>query len=158
MTATAPEPTGPSQTGGNPTNEHGALYWIAGIIVVVLAVVGLITYGANKSDQKAQEKAAQLTQSLQSAGLPVPVDQEIITRSLGTDGGAVCDNPASALGKAVLADQLVNGASFVGRRPVIVDRRVLQGELLILQTYCPEKVQEYRDKIDDFKTDDVLKD
>ena len=158
MTATAPEPTGPSRDTTESTMSHGALYWITAIVVVVLAVVGLITYSANKSDQAAKDKAQQLTQAFQSAGLRVPADPNIITRSLGTDGGAVCDNPGSALGKAVLVDQLTNGASFVGRRPVIVDRRILQGEALILQTYCPEKLQKYKDKIDAFKTDDVLKD
>ena len=71
----------------------------------------------------------------------MPEDQDILVRSLGTDGGAVCDNPASALGKATLLDQITNGADFVGRRPVIVDRRILRGEALILQTYCPDKLR-----------------
>ena len=53
---------------------------------------------------------------------------------------------------------MTNGADFVGRRPVIIDRRILQGEALILQTYCPDKLQDYKDKIDDLKTDDMLKD
>jgi glutamate:GABA antiporter len=34
----------------------------------------------------------------------------------------------------------------------------LAGQPLILQTYCPDEAQDYRDKIADFKTDDVLKD
>jgi hypothetical protein len=88
----------------------------------------------------------------------VPQDQNVFVRSLGSDGGAVCDNPATALGKATLADTITNGADFVGRRPVIIDRRILQGEKLILETYCPDKLQAYRDQIDDFKTDNVLKD
>ena len=53
----------------------------------------------------------------EAAGLPVPEDLDIVTRTLGDDGGAVCDDPASALGKATLADQITNGADFVGRRP-----------------------------------------
>jgi hypothetical protein len=89
--------------------------------------------------------------------LTVPVDQDVFIRSLGTDGGAVCDNPASALGRATLLDQLTNGAAFVGRRPVIVDRRLLLGGALILQTYCPEKLEEFKEKTDDLKTDDVIK-
>ena len=52
----------------------------------------------------------------------MPVNEDIFVRTLGNDGGAVCDNPASALGKATLLDQITNGADFVGRRPVIVDR------------------------------------
>ena len=69
----------------------------------------------------------------------------------------VCDNPASALGKAVLNDQLTNGADFVGRRVIIIDERMVQGEAAILQVYCPDKLADYQEKIDDLKTDDTLK-
>ena len=134
------------------------IYWIIGGVLVVLCVIGLITYSGNKETQEAQDKAQQLTQKFKDAGLRVPQDQNIFVRSLGTDGGAVCDNPASALGKAALIDTITNGADFVGRRPVIIDRRVLKGEALILQTYCPEKLPDYQNKIDDLKTDDTLKD
>jgi hypothetical protein len=134
------------------------IYWTIGAVVIVLAIVGLVTYSGKKEDQEAQAKAAQLTQKLERAGLRAPQDQNILIRSFGTDGGAVCDNPANALGRATLLDQLTNGADFVGRRPIIVDSRVLVGEALILQTYCPEKLQQYKDKINDLKTDDVIKD
>jgi len=154
MTATPPEQTVPPTT----DDPNRTIYWIIGAVVVVLAIIGLVTYSGKKQDQEAQAKAAQLTQSLQRAGLTAPVNQDIIVRSLGNDGGAVCDNPANALGRATLFDQITNGADFVGRRPIIVDSRVLVGEALILQTYCPEKLQEYKDKIKDLKTDDVIKD
>jgi hypothetical protein len=134
-----------------------AIYWVLGGVVVVLSVIGLITYSGEKKDQEAQDKAQQLTQKFAAEGLRVPQDQDIIVRSLGTDGGAVCDNPGSSLGRALLFDQLTNGASQVGRRPVIVDRNVVRGELLILQTYCPDKLSEFRDKFDDLKFDDVIK-
>ncbi len=60
--------------------------------------------------------------------------------------------------KAILADQISNGADFVGRRPVIIDRRMVLGEALILETYCPEELEEYQDRIKDLKTDDTIKD
>jgi len=154
MTATPPEQTVPPTT----DDPNRTIYWIIGAVVVVLAIIGLVTYSGKKQDQQAQAKAAQLTQSLQRAGLPVPQDQDIFIRSFGTDGGAVCDNPANALGRATLFDQITNGADFVGRRPIIVDSRVLVGEALILQTYCPEKLQQFKDKTGDLKTDDVIKD
>jgi hypothetical protein len=134
------------------------IYWIVGLVVVVLTVIGLITYSGEKKDQEAQDKAQQLTQKFEQAGLPVPEDQDIIVRSLGDDGGNVCDNPASALGRAVLFDQLTNGADFVGRRPVVIDRDLIRGEALILETYCPDELEQYRDKFDDLKFDDVIKD
>jgi hypothetical protein len=153
MTATA---SSSSDSPATEHDEHRFLYWVIGVVVVVLAIVGLITYSGKKQTEQASAKAQQLTQAFQQAGLRVPADQDIITRSLGTDGGAVCDNPASALGRALLFDQLYNGAATVGRRPVIADTNVLKGELLILNTYCPEKVQQFRDKTQDLKLDDTL--
>jgi len=138
-------------------HDHRFLYWACGIVAVVLAIIGLFTYSGQKQSEEATAKAQQLTQAFQQAGLRVPQDLSIITRSLGTDGGAVCDNPANAVGRAILFDQLVNGASFVGRRPVIADTNVLKGELLILQTYCPEKVQQYKEKTQDLKLDDTIR-
>ena len=132
------------------------VYWVLGAILVVLVVIGLITYSGEKSTAEAQQKAQELTQRFEQAGLPVPQDQDIIVKSLGTDGGAVCENPANALGKAIQNDMLTNGADFVGRRPVIVDRRILVGEALILETYCPDKLPQYRDRIDELKVDDTI--
>jgi hypothetical protein len=137
-------------------DEHRVLYWIIGAAVVVLAIIGLITYSGQKQSDEATAKAQQLTQAFEKAGITVPADIDIITRSLGADGGAVCDNPASALGRALLFQELYNGADFVGRRPVIADTNVLKGELAILSVYCPEKVQQFRDKTKDLKLDDTL--
>ena len=141
----------------NPSTDSRMLTWLLGGVLLLLCVIGLITYSGNKQTAEAQQKAQELTQKLEAAGLRTPVNTDIFVRSLGTDGGNVCDNPASALGKAALIETMYNGADFVGRRPVIVDERILKGEALILETYCPEKLQEYSDKIDELKTDDTLK-
>ena len=91
-------------------------YWILGAFLIVLAIIGLITYAGKKEDEEAQQKAAQLTQAFQKAGLRVPVDPE-----------------------------------------VFVDSGILVGGALILQTYCPEKLEEFKEKTDGLKTDDVIK-
>ena len=146
----------PAPSRRSPDSDNIRLwYWIIGSFLVVLAIVGLVTYSGKKDDEAAQQKAAELTQAFQQAGLRVPVDPDVFVRSFGTDGGAACENPASALGRATLHDQ--NGADFVGRRPVIVDSRILVGGALILQTYCPEKLEEFKEKTDGLKTDDVIK-
>ena len=152
---TAPVPVPPGESG--PRGLERWMYGAIGAFVVVLLVIGLITYSGNKRTKEATQKAQQLTQELQAAGINVTPDEDIIVRSLGTDGGNVCENPASALGKAIQNDMLTNGADFVGRRPVIVDRRILVGEALILATYCPEKLQPYQDRIAELKTDDTIK-
>jgi hypothetical protein len=138
-------------------SSHRTMYIAAGVVVAVLAIIGVILYDAAQDNQEAQDKAQQLTQAFEQAGLPVPADTDQIVATLGDDGGAVCANPANALGKATLLDQISNGASFVGRRPVIFDRRFVLGEALILQIYCPEELQPYQDKIDQLKYDDTIK-
>jgi hypothetical protein len=135
-------------------------YWIIGVVVVGLCVAGLIAYSAGNENERAQQKAQELSQKLARVGARVP-DKDIIVRSLGDDGGAVCENAEDGLdglNKAILFDQFVNGADFVGRRPVTVDRRVVLGQLLILETYCPEHLEEFRDKVDDLEYDDVIRD
>ena len=47
-------------------------YWIIGAFVVVLAIIGLITYSGKKDDEAAQQKAAQLTAALQRPGCACP--------------------------------------------------------------------------------------
>ena len=137
---------------------RSALAITLGAILIVLAVIGLITYSGEKKDEQSQQKAAELTAKFRAAGLPVPHDQDVFIRTLGDDGGPVCHDPGGALRRAVFLDQLTNGADFVGRRPVIVDPRIVQGELLILETYCPDELDDIRDDLEDLKTDDVIKD
>jgi hypothetical protein len=133
------------------------MYFIVGAVVVTLAVLGLILYDGAQDNQEARAKADQLVQEFQAAGLPVPENTDQIVATLGTDGGAVCANPANALGKATLFDSLTNGASHVGRRAVIVDSRIVQGEALILQIYCPDELAAYQEKIDALKYDETIK-
>ena len=67
----------------------------------VLAIIGADHLQRRQDNQEAQAKAAELTQAFEQAGLPVPADtDQIVARRWATDGGAVCDNPANALGKA----------------------------------------------------------
>jgi hypothetical protein len=153
MTATETDP--PPATTSDTSNRW--LYWTIGAVVVILAVIGLVTYRSAENDQTAQAKAQELTVKLQAAGLTAP-HQEVLIRSFGTDGGAVCANPANALGKATMFGLLTNGASFVGQRPIIADGSILQAEALVLQTYCPDKAAAYQEQIAKLKTADLIRD
>jgi hypothetical protein len=137
--------------------ESRMLTWVLGAVLLLLVVIGLITYSGKKETAEAQQKAAELTQKLEAAGLRAPADPDIFIRSFGTDGGNVCENPGNALGRATLFSLFTNGASHVGQRPVIVDRRLIQGQLLIMETYCPDKLQDFREEVEDLKFDDTLK-
>jgi hypothetical protein len=134
------------------------IYWVIGGVILILCVIGLITYSSNRATEEAQQKAQELTQKLEAADLRAPADQDVFVRSFGTDGGNVCDNPGNALGRATLFSLFTNGASHVGQRPVIVDRRLIQGQLLIMETYCPDKLEDFREEVEDLEFDDTLKD
>ncbi|HEY2535398.1 MAG TPA: APC family permease, partial [Solirubrobacteraceae bacterium] len=151
----APEPVGTDGSGAS--GGHVWMYWLAAVAVFALLVIGLVKFTGEKKNQESVAKAQQLTQKLEQKGLTVPASQETFIKAFGTDGGAVCENPASALGKATLFGQLTNGAGFVGVRPIIVDRRVLEGETAVLETYCPEKVGKYRETIQHLETEGTIK-
>jgi hypothetical protein len=137
--------------------ESRTLTWVIGGVVLALAILGIIAYTGQEQTAEAQQKAQDLTQKLKAEGLRAPADPDVFVRTLGTDGGAVCDNPGDKLGKATLFSLFTNGASHVGQRPVIVDRRLIKGQLLIMETYCPDELQKFRDEVQDLKFDDVIK-
>jgi hypothetical protein len=131
--------------------------WVIIGVLIVLAVVGLITYGFQQHNEEAQAKAAQLTTELRDAGMRVPASQDTIVNVLGTDGGPVCHDPGAALRKALVDQQLVNGAAFVGQRPVIGEVRLVEGAVKVLEVYCPDKVEAFRQAVADYKLDNVVK-
>ena len=134
--------------------ERSTLYIAVAIAIGVLMVTGLIFYRAAEVTREAEEKADQLIAALEDAGARAP-DRDQIVRVLGDDGGATCANPNDSLSRAILLSQLANGAAGPGARPVIADSRAVQGQLLIIEIYCPDELEDFRQFVDDFKTDDV---
>jgi hypothetical protein len=143
----------------SPEHKHPVwLYVLLGVVVVGLAIWGVAAYRGHHETQQAEQKAEQLQQKFAAAGLPQFADTEDIAKTLGTDGGAACDTPGRALADGFLKIQLSNGADGPGQRPVTVARDVLLGELLIVQTYCPDRVEAFKNYFDNFDFDDVIKD
>lgn len=126
-------------------------YIVSVILLVVLAVIGLITFRAARETQQAGEKADQLISEIEAAGSTAP-SREQIMRVLGDDGGAVCANPNEALSRATFLGQLMNGAGGPGARPVIADSRVVQGQLLIIEVYCPDELADFQKFVDGLET------
>ncbi|WP_328491958.1 hypothetical protein OHS59_03825 [Streptomyces sp. NBC_00414] len=137
-------------------SEHRWLYAGAVVLLVVLAVIGVVQYDKVKTGNVASEKANKLADAAVAAGYPRP-DTGTIKRTLGTDGGNVCDDPASALKSALWKTNVSNGAAFVGQRPVIGDGRSIRAEAKILEIYCPDKLHKIQDRIDDLKTDTTVR-
>ncbi|WP_328670454.1 hypothetical protein [Streptomyces sp. NBC_00328] len=137
-------------------SEHKWIYYGAIVVLLGLVVAGLVRYSAITTNSKATSKANELADAAVAAGLPRP-DTEVIAGVLGTDGGLVCDDPASALKSALWKINVSNGAAFVGQRPVIGDGRTLRAEATIIEIYCPEKLDKIQGKLDDLKTDDTVR-
>ena len=57
-----------------------------------------------------------------------------------------------------LITMLTNGAAGPGTRPVIADSRAVQGQLLIMEVYCPDELDEFREFAEDLKTDEHVSD
>ena len=140
-----------------PRRERSWIYYTALILLVAMVVAALIVFRGAKESREASDKADQLIVALEEAGARTP-DKDQVVRVLGDDGGATCENPNDALSRSVLLSQLSNGASGPGARPVIADSRVFKGQLLIIEVYCPDELDEFRAFVDDLKTADVAGD
>jgi Tfp pilus assembly protein FimT len=137
--------------------ERRWLYITSLVILGALVVGGLIAFSSARETREAQEKADQLIAAIEDAGATAPSKDQIV-RVLGDDGGATCDNPNDALSRSVLLAQLTNGATGPGQRPVVADSRVFKGQLLIIETYCPDELADFSAFVEDLKTDDVASD
>ncbi|MFI6874883.1 hypothetical protein ACIBL6_15730 [Streptomyces sp. NPDC050400] len=137
-------------------SEHKWLYIGVIVVLVALAVVGVIRYESVKKTNDATAKANQLADAAEAAGYPRP-STDAIVRALGTDGGAVCDDPASALETALWKINMSNGATGPGQRPVIADTKAVRAEEKVLEIYCPDQLDDFRDKVDELKTEHTVR-
>lgn len=137
-----------------PRRERSALYVVSMAILVVMALVALFAFRSIRTTAEAEQKADELIAALQDAGATRVPSQDQVVRVLGDDGGAVCENPDESLSRAILFSMLTNGAAGPGARPVIADSRVVQGELLVIETYCPEHLEDFQQLVDDLELDD----
>ncbi|MGW0045482.1 hypothetical protein [Rhodococcus sp. NPDC003348] len=136
-----------------PENSHLTLYLVAFALFVGLAVWGLVAFNQDQRSEEANAMATELALRFSAAGLD-PLDIDATARVLGTDGGAVCADPAAALNKATLDQQIVSGAAGPGMRPIIATRNLLVGERLVLEVYCPENLADFDAAVSDLKLAD----
>jgi hypothetical protein len=51
---------------------------------------------------------------------------------------------------------LVNGAAGPGLRPTLTDtNRLLQGQLIAIGVYCPDELEDFRNYVEDLKSERV---
>jgi hypothetical protein len=135
-------------------SERRTIYIVVGAISLALVILGLFLFSSAKETKDAELKADQFIAALETAGAPAPPKDEVV-RVLGTDGGATCDDPNSALRRATLNSMLSNGAAGPGSRPVVFDRRYLAGQLLVLKVYCPDELPSMQEFVDGLQSGNV---
>ncbi|MFF0431182.1 hypothetical protein ACFYU9_02970 [Streptomyces sp. NPDC004327] len=137
--------------------QHRWIYAGAVALLLGLVITGLIRYASITKTTLSQQKADELSSELVKAGYPAP-DTDTVQQLLGTDGGAVCADPDSALRNALYRiQQLSTGAPGPGNRPVIADTKAVEAERIVLQVYCPDQVDDFDRAIQDLKTDDTVR-
>jgi hypothetical protein len=130
-------------------------YLVAGGLIGVLLVVALVTFDYARDNQQASEKADEFIAALEEAGLTAP-SKDQITRVLGDDGGALCDDPGGALRTTITDAQIANGATGPGSRPILGDTaRLLRGQLIAIEVYCPDELEDFQEYVDDLESEDV---
>lgn len=158
--AANPESGAPSGEHPIPERQQDAqdnrlVYALVGILVLALLLVGFLAFDQADDNRVARQKAAQLEQVFEHAGVRGAPSEKVLARSLGTDGGAVCDTSGGDLTQAVLDQQLSAGGG--GARPIVIDKNILNAELAIISVYCPDKAAEFKQQFKDYKLDDVIK-
>lgn len=143
-------------TGDAPEHKRRWIYITAGVLLVVFALIGLLTFSEIRENTQATAKAEQLHSNLLAAGLPAP-EPEVIADALGDDGGSVCQDPSSPLIKANYQASITNGAAGPGQRPVIGPRATTQAVALTIAVYCPDRLPDYLSHLDTLKLDDTTK-
>lgn len=136
--------------------RHITTWVVLGGIFLILAIIALGVFRSAKATASAGQKADQLIAAVEAKGYPAP-SRDSITRTLGDDGGSICQDPNSALRRAVLNSMLGSGAAGPGQRPVINPRLAVDGQVLVMSIYCPEKVADFQKYVDSLKYGDVVK-
>lgn len=137
--------------------EHVILYGVVAVLLVVVMVAGVAAWRRGEQTREAEQKADRLVAALEELSARTP-DREQIVRVLGTDGGPVCADPTGALNRAVRLAEMSNGAGGPGTRPVIADSKVVQGELAIIAVYCPDRLSDFEEFVDDLRTAELTGD
>jgi hypothetical protein len=123
-------------------NTHRTIYLVALALFIGLVVWGLVAFEHHPRSDRAEAMATELAERFSAGGLGA-IDVDATARVLGTDGGAVCADPAAALERGELSRQIVSGAAGPGTRPIIGGQNLVAGERLVIEVYCPEHLSDF---------------
>jgi hypothetical protein len=141
----------------DPRRRRIITYIVLGVIFLTILGIALGVFRSASTNATASSRADQLRSAFKAAGLPQPSKDQIV-RVLGDDGGGMCSDPSKALHTATLQSQMTNGAGGPGQRPIISDSDIVQGEVLAISIYCPDKLAEFTSYVKThYKFDDVIR-
>jgi len=135
--------------------ERGWVYGVSIAVLAVLVLVALLSFRSSRQEAEAQDKAQELVDAMAASGAARLPSADRVAAVLGTDGGVVCADPASALGKAAIFRGRTNGATGPGSRPTLSADRAVRAELLIVEVYCPEHLADLQAIVDDLRLSDT---
>jgi len=121
---------------------------------LVLAVVLSGCQGSPAKDPDSPEalsKAQQLQEKLEEAGLDVP-DTDTLVKLYGTNGGVACMYSGSDF------QTYYNLVHFgnTGRRPTYLDPSAVAYDLAVIEVYCPENLDAYREAVEEWDTEQLI--
>ena len=132
------------------------IYWIVGGVFGVLLIVMLVAWNYDRQNEEANAKADELIAAFEDAGLRAP-DRDQIARTLGDDGGQVCETADSELVQGYWKLRLMIGGEFYVRATRLPEP-IREGLALVVDVYCPEKRPDIEDFFEDWDFDDVVRD
>lgn len=144
----------PERARGGP--RRWITYTAAAVLLLLLGAIMMIQFAGHQDRQderEAEQKAATLHAAFADVGITA-FTEETIARVLGSDGGGFCTDPA-ALVDATANLGSANGAAGPGIRPSVLDERRLEGDRLVIETYCPDQLDEFDAYVDSLHLDDT---
>lgn len=129
--------------------------WVIAVLIIgILGAIATVVWKRQEVNAEALQKAQALHDRAEALGFNVP-SVKTLARLLGTDGGPLCETADGHLNQALLAYNM-GRTGEVNQRSVITDPRLLEFERLVLEVYCPEKVDEFNDFVNGLKLDKTL--
>ena len=108
--------------------------------------------GSDSDSDQAKELASTLNENLAAAGLPA-LDTSTATTLYGTDGGVSCEN-VGELQQELGLSQFGNNSGNLRR--VVLDPSIVAYDLAVIETYCPDKIGDLQDVIDELETEETI--
>jgi hypothetical protein len=143
-----------SKMAGKKRSRWSAIPLIVAALVMVMMYAGCQGSPAKDPDSpEALEKARRLQDKLEEAGLPVP-DTDTLTRLYGTNGGVACMYSGSDFQTYYNLIHFGN----TGRRPTYLDPSVVAYDMAVIEVYCPENLEAFREAVEEWDTEQVIPD